>query len=363
MPRPAGNAARLVDSWSWSVAGNLHLQRNKVAERVAERLLAEMPHLTEWVGTEARDYVERDVAWLLEHLAQAMALTDPILFHDHITWAKSVMTARGLKRRELKRSLQAMAEVLDEEMEPASYANARALLDGAIARLDRPAEEPAGALAAPGLHVDAARTYVAALIASDRAAARRAVLAKVDAGAPVEDVLLHVLEPAQVEIGRLWQLNRITVAHEHFATGVTQDLMSELIARTATPQARGTLVAACVERELHDTGLRLVSSVLQLHGWACHYLGANTPKGAILDAVRRQQPDVLALSATAPYRTWHLAEVLAALRADPETKDVKVLVGGYPFHVSPSLADWIGADGTARNAGEAVHLAGELAGV
>ncbi|MDZ7712440.1 MAG: cobalamin-dependent protein [Rhodovibrio sp.] len=100
-----------------------------------------------------------------------------------------------------------------------------------------------------------------------------------------------------------------------------------------------------------------------MNGWSSHYLGANTPKAAIHKAVRQVQPEVLALSVTTPYRTWRLADVIADLRQDPETAGVKVLVGGYPFHVSPSLAQWIGADGTARNAEDAVRLAGDFARV
>jgi methanogenic corrinoid protein MtbC1 len=355
-----GDPAHLVQSWTWSVAGQLHLQRLKIAERVAGRLLEGSPKLARHAGQATRGYVERDVCWLLDHLAQAMALTDPILFHDHISWAKSMMTARGLQRADLKRTLELIAEVLDEDLSPSVYASAITLIESAIARLDTPGEEPAGRLAQPGLLVETARAYTDALVTGDRETARRIVLAKLEAGTRVADLLQHVIESAQVEIGRLWQLNRITVAQEHFATGVSQELMTEIVTRTATPTGAGTLVAACVEGELHDTGLRVVESALRLQGWTSHFLGANTPKAAILDAVRRVRPDLLALSVTTPYLTWHLADVLADLRADPAIAGTKVLVGGYPFHVSPSLADWIGADGTARTADDAVYLAGDL---
>ena len=200
-------------------------------------------------------------------------------------------------------------------------------------------------------------------MAGDEATARKLVLDKVAAGAPLSDVLLHVIEPAQVEIGRLWQINRIDVGQEHFATAVSQDLMAELTGRLMPNGDTGTVIAACVEGELHDTGLRVVNALLQMSGWNSHYLGANTPKLAIHKAVRRIQPEVLALSVTTPYLAWRAAEVIADLRADPETAGVKVLVGGYPFHVSPSLAKWIGADGTARNAEDVVLLAGDFARV
>ncbi|WP_027287956.1 cobalamin B12-binding domain-containing protein [Rhodovibrio salinarum] len=339
------------------------MRRLKIAEQVASRLLSEMPALQQMGGDATRYYVERDVAWVLEHLSQAIALTDPILFHDHIAWAKSMMVARGLKRANLKRTLELIAEVLDEDLSPAIYSSTITMIEDALQRLDTRTEEPPGVLNEPGLHADCARDYTEALLAGNAQAARRLVREKVRIGTPVADILLHVIEPAQVEVGRLWQINRIDVAQEHFATAVSQDLMSELTGCVRTNGDSGTVVSACVEGELHDTGLQVVNALLQLNGWATHYLGANTPKLAIQMAVRRVQPEVLALSVTTPYLAWRLPDIIAGLRSDPMTAGVKVLVGGYPFHVSPSLAKWIGADGTARNAEDAVLLAGNFARV
>lgn len=363
MPIPYGDPAHLVQSWNWSVAEQLHLCRSKISERVAERLLAELPALTHKAGDATRFYIERDVGWLLEHLSQAIALTDPILFHDHIAWTKSMLTARGMKCADLKRTLELVAEVLDDDLSPAVYSSAITLMEDAIQRLDTRAEEPAGRLIQTGLYIDSVRAYTDALVAGNAEAARRLVRGKVAEGASPGDLVLHVIEPAQVEIGRLWQINKIDVGQEHFATSVSQEMMTELTGHLASSGDIGTLVAACVEGELHDTGLRVVNSHFEMHGWRSHFLGANTPKPAIHKAVRRVQPDVLALSVTTPYLAWRLAEVIADLRGDPETAAVEVLVGGYPFHVSPSLANWIGADGTARNAEDAVLLAGDFARV
>jgi methanogenic corrinoid protein MtbC1 len=218
-------------------------------------------------------------------------------------------------------------------------------------------------LGQPSLHAGTARAYSEALVEGHGEAARRIVRDKAAAGTPVAQILLHVIEPAQIEIGRLWQINRISVAQEHFATAISQELMSELTRALRPSGDRGTFIAACVEGELHDTGLRVVDAMLRQAGWASHFLGANTPKLAIQKAVRRVRPELLALSVTTPYLTWRAAEVIAALRQDPDTAGVKVLVGGYPFHVSPSLAKWIGADGTARSAEDAVLLAGDFARV
>jgi len=137
--------------------------------------------------------------------------------------------------------------------------------------------------------------------------------------------------------------------------------MAQISARFARSGDAGTLVAACVEDELHDVGLRLVADLFQVNGWQVHFLGANTPKPAFLSAVKTHKPDVVALSVTISYRTWHLvADVIAQLRRLPQAGGALVMVGGYPFNVSPSLADWIGADAGAANAAEAFQTAKRL---
>ena len=52
-------------------------------------------------------------------------------------------------------------------------------------------------------------------------------------------------EPVQHEIGRLWQINHISVAHEHYCTSVTQMIMSELYPyATGLPRGK-TWEASC----------------------------------------------------------------------------------------------------------------------
>jgi len=44
----------------------------------------------------------------------------------------------------------------------------------------------------------------------------------------VRDVYLNVFQRSQHEIGRLWQMNQITVAQEHYCTAATQWIMVQL---------------------------------------------------------------------------------------------------------------------------------------
>lgn len=73
------------------------------------------------------------------------------------------------------------------------------------------------------------------------------------AGTPVKEIHLHVFQPAQYEVGRLWQMNRITVAQEHYCTAATQLIMSQLYPHIFASVKNGcTLGATCVGGDLHE---------------------------------------------------------------------------------------------------------------
>jgi len=105
-----------------------------------------------------------------------------------------------------------------------------------------------------------AHQYFAALLRGERHVSSRLVLDAVAAGTPVKEIYLHVFQPAQYEIGRLWQTNRISVAQEHYCTAATQLVMSQLYPQVfATTKNGRTLVATCVAGDLHEIGVRMVA--------------------------------------------------------------------------------------------------------
>ena len=122
------------------------------------------------------------------------------------------------------------------------------------------------------------------------------------------------------------------------------------------------LVAACVSGDLHEIGLRMVTDLLELDGWDTCYLGANVPLKGIVETVAKQRAQVLALSATMGFHLGPLTQTIELLRRDPALADVKVIVGGRPFLVEPSLYQAIGADAMATNAEEASDIAEHLLG-
>ena len=198
--------------------------------------------------------------------------------------------------------------------------------------------------------------YMKAIRAGDRTAAIGAVQQAQAAGHDFRTVYLKVFQPALEEVGRLWQINVMSVAEEHLATAITQFAMLSLYQSVSAPPAatQRSLIAACAEAERHDLGLRMVCDFLELEGWRTWYLGSAVPIDSLVGLARTRKPNAIALSASLPTHISDLKRAIIELKALKPAPFV--LVGGRPFTRDGSLAELIGADATAPDAGTAVDV-------
>ena len=181
---------------------------------------------------------------------------------------------------------------------------------------------------------------VDAQLAGDRREALRLIVEEgAEQGLSVAELHLGVIRPAQVEIGRLWQENRITVADEHLATAISQLVVSHLYRYLppAEPNGRSVLVA-CADGELHEMGARMAADFLEMAGFAVRFLGADVPAVSVGALIRRAPPDLVVLSASTTFCFPGLRRTIAAVR-EAAGPALPVLVGGGAF----TLVDSCGA--------------------
>jgi methanogenic corrinoid protein MtbC1 len=212
-----------------------------------------------------------------------------------------------------------------------------------------------------GEHGELARQYLELLLQGRRTEASDLILGEVRSGMPVKDVYLHVFQPAQYEVGRLWQCNRISVAQEHYCTALTQLIMSQLYSRIFSHEKGNfRLVAACVGGELHEIGIRMVADFFEMDGWDTYYLGTGASTEQVLKAIQERQADLFCVSATMTFHLDLVVPLVRAARASNPSEKLKIMVGGAPFIKAPELWRQIGADGTAADAQEAVAVGNQL---
>ncbi len=199
--------------------------------------------------------------------------------------------------------------------------------------------------------------YLALLLEGNRREASRLVMESFTNGVPLKELYLDVFQRSQRALGLLWQEHKISVAQEHFCTASTQLIMSQLYPYLfAGPRIGRSLVATAVHGDLHEVGIRIVSDFFELEGWDTYYLGADVPEASVISALRDRKAELLAISATMAYSLPSVEQLITAVRAEPATAHVRILVGGYPFTVDDSLFKKVGADATAYDAESAVEL-------
>lgn len=196
---------------------------------------------------------------------------------------------------------------------------------------------------------------------SDGAAswARKALEAKVD---PIKafNAMTKVMKEIgdDFERGELWLPDLIGAAD---AMQSAAPILDEEIKRTgAKKQAAGTVVAGSVFGDIHSIGISMVCTLLTAAGFDAHMLGVNITADQFIEAVRKYEADIVALSSLLTLTASEQKKVIAALKKEGIRDKVKVMVGGGA--ISNDFAESIGADGYAPTAPGAVELARKLIG-
>ncbi len=334
--------------------------RARVAEAAVALQYELQPELARKYGEGGHAKCVQDVNYHLSYLVEALSTSSPALFADYVAWARVLLAGLGIPERDLVTNLECLRNALSEVLPPAGLPIMEIYIDAGLRRLSEP-QDPPPFINEENPLGEMAREYLQRLLHGERQVASALILDAVQGGANVKDIYLNVFQPSQHEIGRLWQMNRITVAQEHYCTAATQLIMSQLYPYIFNTEKSGRrLVASCVGGELHEIGIRMVADFFEMEGWDTYYLGANTPAESIIRSVEERQADVLAISATITFHVSKVAELIDKVRASASGGNVKILVGGYPFNVSAELWKKVGSDACAQDALQAVEMANSL---
>lgn len=304
-----------------------------------------------------RERYVADATLHLRSLSDAMLGESEQLFVDYVDWARTSMAARNVAPDYLTDQLRSLHAALHDDL-PAAAPAADSFLRAAFTSLAAPAVELSSAVQPGSL----AARYLERLLAFDRNGALLLVNRALDSGSSLRDVYLEVIECVQHEVGRLWQLNLIPVAHEHYCTAVSQLVLAQLYPRMMHAPGGPRMVATCVSKELHELGARMVADFFEMDGWDTTYVGANTPAEGLLAVLRERRTSLLAISTTMSCHIHTVLAMIEQVRRAPDLRHIKILVGGRPFALSGTLSERLGADGCAANAQAAVAEGRRLLG-
>ncbi|MFO7881101.1 MAG: cobalamin-dependent protein [Kosmotogaceae bacterium] len=301
-----------------------------------------------------REKTIQDVEYNLSYLATAIKYKEPNIFADYIDWFRQLAEGYGLNFDLFKDSLRYMAEISTE-----FYATDIAELIKKYVNDSLEIYKQIEEAEFSHRYDDYYQRYKEALLSTNNAEAWNVVNELTKNEVKTEDIYILIFARAQYEIGQLWQKNKISVAQEHYATAVTQSIMSNIYSKVVSfkPDAH-TLVAVGTSGELHEIGIRMVADFFEINGWNSVFFGSNTPSESVTSFIEHNNVDLLAIGVTLPP---HLVEMQRLIELVRKTRsDLPIIVGGKAVSGNIDLARKLGADTTAFSVKDAVRKGEKL---
>lgn len=187
-----------------------------------------------------------------------------------------------------------------------------------VARANEPPAEP---------DVEAFSAAAMADIRAFDAPALDATLRRAATLVGVSAFLQQVAAPLLRQIGEEWHDGRLSVAQEHLASHVVQEVIASCMRELSGSNGAARIVVATPAGERHAAGAALVGARAAAAGWNVVYLGADLPAEEIAGAAIATNARAVALSAVYVADRKPLMRELRALRKRLPT-EVTLLVGG-----------------------------------
>jgi MerR family transcriptional regulator, light-induced transcriptional regulator len=147
----------------------------------------------------------------------------------------------------------------------------------------------------------------------------------------MQDMYTRFMIPLLRKIGDLWQIDAISVSHEHFFSNILRDFFIRETAKIPTPKkSSGRVILFLHEREMHELSLLYYHHLLKTRGYECFYLGQNVPMKDLKVMVAQLKPDYLFTSVIAETDRAFFAEFISELCSFVAPR--KIYMGGYQLN-------------------------------
>lgn len=196
-----------------------------------------------------------------------------------------------------------------------------------------------------------------AMINSDRSGAAEIIGLALADGITPQEVIADILDPAIVQLGRLWEAESMSLAQNFVASKIAEDTLLRCIPdQAANTHAKGAVVIGNIEDDFHSLGRKTVSLFLSASGWEVHDLGNDVPAEEFLEKALEVGACVIGASAMMQTTALNIRKLRQLIDERGLAGRIKLAVGGAVFNWRPDLVVEVGGDGTARNAAGADEL-------
>ncbi len=151
-----------------------------------------------------------------------------------------------------------------------------------------------------------------------------------------------VIRVSLYEVGRLWEINKISVATEHLATAISEGILNELFNQIiSNKRINRKVVVTCVENEMHQVGAKMVADTFEMQGWDSYFLGTGIPAEELTRYIHEIKPDLIAISLSIYLNFTNFLKLLKNFH--DEFPDLQIIAGGQAFrHITPEITARLG---------------------
>jgi 5-methyltetrahydrofolate--homocysteine methyltransferase len=200
------------------------------------------------------------------------------------------------------------------------------------------------------------------IITGQKDRVKAVVQSLIDSGTDPSEVISEGLINAMSQVGERWKAGDLFIPEVILSAEAMKEGMAIARPLILKDQASsfnlGKVVMATIQGDVHDIGKNIVGMLMESNGFELVDLGTDVPVNKCVEAVIREKPDILGLSALLTTTMENMKEVIESLKEAGVRDKVRVMIGGAP--VTQEFADTIGADGYAADGLSAVNKAKEL---
>ncbi len=158
--------------------------------------------------------------------------------------------------------------------------------------------------------------------------------------------------------GELWLPDLVGAADAMSAA--TPIIEEEIKRRGSERESLGTIILGTVFGDIHSIGKTMVATLLTAEGFKVVDLGVDIKAEKFVEAVKKYNANILAMSALMTMTAPEQRKVIKFLEDEGLRKGIKIMIGGGA--ITDEFAKDIGADGYDPTAPGAVKLARKLIG-
>jgi methanogenic corrinoid protein MtbC1 len=194
--------------------------------------------------------------------------------------------------------------------------------------------------------------FIALLISADRLAVQ-SLFAELPESAQATPIIEQLIVPALEKIGQRWEDGELSLSQIYVSGRICEDVVDTLLPDGDPNRISQPVLAITVLDDFHLLGKRMVAATLRASGYNLIDYGRMQIE-QVIEAVKRDQPDVLLISVLMLPSALRIKELRQQLHA--RGLPTRLVVGGAPFRFDPQLWQEVGADACGDNASDVIAL-------